>query len=258
LQETSRAVYVRFNHDEANDPNAKQVRRVCHDTLDSVSVPGFPSAIRVFALTHSRRNVFNDAPWLILVSLGLMLSIRHLLSVGSLAFSLCCCSVFADQQTAFVRQAAEQSSAALVKGDYGRVCDFSYRKVLEMIGGRDKGIETLRRRAEAMKSDGVTLLGADISEPKEIIATRGKRFAIVPMQVMFKSPKGIVRSKGFLIAISGDHGRTWTFVDGTNMTKENLAQLLPELPSDVPLPSREVQALVPNRALLPPEALVPH
>ena len=41
-----------------------------HDTLDFVSVPGFPSAIRVFALTHSRRIVFNHAPWLISFSLG--------------------------------------------------------------------------------------------------------------------------------------------------------------------------------------------
>jgi len=31
---------------------------VCHDTLDFVSVPSFPSAIRVFALTHSSRIVF--------------------------------------------------------------------------------------------------------------------------------------------------------------------------------------------------------
>jgi hypothetical protein len=34
-----------------------QVERVCHDTLDFIQVPGFPSAIRLFALTHSRRIV---------------------------------------------------------------------------------------------------------------------------------------------------------------------------------------------------------
>jgi hypothetical protein len=28
-----------------------------HDTLDFIQVPGYPSAIHVFALTHSRRNV---------------------------------------------------------------------------------------------------------------------------------------------------------------------------------------------------------
>ena len=44
-------------------------QRVCHDTLDFVSVPGFPSAIRVFALTHSRRIVIQRLPWLISFSL---------------------------------------------------------------------------------------------------------------------------------------------------------------------------------------------
>jgi hypothetical protein len=53
-----------------NGPAAMQVQRVCHDTLDFVSVPGFPSATRVFALAHSRRIVFNDCAWLISVSLG--------------------------------------------------------------------------------------------------------------------------------------------------------------------------------------------
>ena len=52
-----------------NGRTSKYVQRVCRDTLDFIQVPGFPSAIRVFALTHSRRIVFNDAPWLISFSL---------------------------------------------------------------------------------------------------------------------------------------------------------------------------------------------
>jgi hypothetical protein len=55
-------------------PIPKQLQRVCHDILDFIQVPGFPSAIRVFALTHSRRIVFNDAPWLISFSLDVMRS----------------------------------------------------------------------------------------------------------------------------------------------------------------------------------------
>ncbi len=38
-------------------PISKCVQRICDDTLDFIQVPGFPSAIRVFALTHSRRIV---------------------------------------------------------------------------------------------------------------------------------------------------------------------------------------------------------
>jgi hypothetical protein len=40
-------------------------------TLDVISVPGFPSATRVFALAHSRRIAFQRYPWLISFSLGL-------------------------------------------------------------------------------------------------------------------------------------------------------------------------------------------
>jgi hypothetical protein len=36
---------------------AGSIQRACHNALDFIEVPGFPSAIRVFALTHSRRNV---------------------------------------------------------------------------------------------------------------------------------------------------------------------------------------------------------
>ena len=53
-----------------NGPLSKGVQDVCRDTLDFVSVPGFPSAIRVFALTHSRRIVVQRLPWLIYFSLG--------------------------------------------------------------------------------------------------------------------------------------------------------------------------------------------
>ena len=36
---------------------AGSIQRACHDTLDFIQVPGFRSAIHLFALTHSRRNV---------------------------------------------------------------------------------------------------------------------------------------------------------------------------------------------------------
>jgi hypothetical protein len=49
-------------------PISKQLQRVCHDTLDFVSVPGFPSAILVFGLTHSRRIVVQRLPWLMMFS----------------------------------------------------------------------------------------------------------------------------------------------------------------------------------------------
>ena len=47
-----------------NGPIPKYAQSVCDDTLDFIQVPGYPSAIRVFTLTHSRRNVVQREPWL--------------------------------------------------------------------------------------------------------------------------------------------------------------------------------------------------
>ena len=52
--------------------------------------------------------------------------------------------VNADSQTERIRKAAQEKSAALAAGNYGRVVDSTYPKLVEMIGGRDKMIETLR------------------------------------------------------------------------------------------------------------------
>jgi hypothetical protein len=49
-------------------PISKQVQFVCQDTLDFIQGPGYPSAILVFALMHSRRNVVQRLPWLMMVS----------------------------------------------------------------------------------------------------------------------------------------------------------------------------------------------
>jgi hypothetical protein len=48
----------RLTKDEANRAIAMQRQPSCCSTLDFIQVPGFPSAMRVFALTHSRRIAF--------------------------------------------------------------------------------------------------------------------------------------------------------------------------------------------------------
>jgi hypothetical protein len=107
-------------------------------------------------------------------------------------------------------------------------------------------IELLRRGTEDMKSHGSAILGAEVAEPKEVIASGERRFAIVPMTVRVKVPEGTLRSKGFLLAISIDEGKTWTFIDGAGLTKEKLAQLFPDIPSQLTLPSKEPPVLEPK------------
>ena len=150
-----------------------------------------------------------------------------------------------DARTEQIRALAEENSVALISANYARLVDLTYPKVVELIGGRDKMIEALRRSSEDMKARGSKILGAELSEPKEVVTAGDKQFAIVPMTVRVQVPTGALRSKSFLIAVSEDRGKTWTFVDSAGLVsepgkeREKLAQILPDFPSQLRLPPRE-------------------
>src|SRR5205823_13888599 len=113
-------------------------------------------------------------------------------------------------------------------------------------------IETLRRGSEDMQARGSAILGDEVGEPKEVVTARHNHLVIVPITVQVRVSNGTVRWKGFLIAVSEDRGKTWTFVDGAGLVgepgkeKEKLAQILPDFPSQLSLPAHEQPVLEPK------------
>jgi hypothetical protein len=173
-------------------------------------------------------------------------------SLAVIAFAVCAQLASADPQTERIRKLAAENSAALTSGNYARLVDLTYPKVVGIIGGRDKMIETLRRGNEDMKAHGGAILGAEVSEPKEVVTAGDKQFAIVPMTVRVRVLEGTFRSKSFLIAISEDRGKTWTFIDGAGIIqepgkeREKLAQVVPDFPTQLSLPAGEPPVLEPK------------
>src|SRR5215471_6772634 len=159
---------------------------------------------------------------------------KYRTSIALIAVAICAQFANADPQTERIRKLAAENSAALISGNYARLVELTYPTVVEMIGGRDKMIETLRRGSEDMKAHGSTILRAEVSEPKEVVTAGDKQFAIVPMTVHVQVSDGTVHRKGFLIAVSEDRGKTWTFIDGAGLVrepgkeKEKLSQILPD------------------------------
>jgi hypothetical protein len=99
--------------------------------------------------------------------------------VSLVAITVCAQLASADPQTQRIRTIAAENSAALTSGNYARLVDLTYPKLVEMIGGRDKMIEVLRSGTEDMKAHGSAILGAEVAEPPEIVTAGDKQFAIV-------------------------------------------------------------------------------
>jgi hypothetical protein len=145
-------------------------------------------------------------------------------------------------QTQRIRELAEENSAALAAGNYGRVADLTYAKVVEIAGGREKVIDALRHGSVGLKAHGGAILPSEVNEPNEIVTVADKEFAIVPYTMRIKATNRTLYAKCFLIAVSSNGGHTWTFIDG-GPTKQELTQLLPDFPPKLSLPTCEEPVL---------------
>jgi hypothetical protein len=158
----------------------------------------------------------------------------------TLAASLCLLQVSGpDKQLLAIKQQADEVGKAVLAEDYFKVVDLTLPKVVELLGGRSKMVETMRAGTKEMKSQGITFHAIKVDPPKEVVKAGPDLIAVVPEVVTMKVPGGKVHQKSYLLAVSADQGRTWKFLDGAGVAGDNLKQVLPNLPKEVKLPKKE-------------------
>jgi hypothetical protein len=136
------------------------------------------------------------------------------------------------------KQKVEELNAALIKEDYAKVTDLTHPKVVELMGGREKMIAVMESGTKDMKAKGYSFRSVKVDEPGEPIAAGDERYVVVPFLLEMKAPGGRLLQKSFVIGVSGDAGKSWTFVNG-DQQGEKLKKVLPNLPEDLKLPKPE-------------------
>jgi hypothetical protein len=149
-----------------------------------------------------------------------------------------------DKPEQVARARADDAAQAMVKGDFGRLVDLTYPRVVELMGGRDKTIAALEAAVKKMKDGGFAFRSAKVGEASKPVAGGDELYTVVPLTLEMKVPGGTSTLNSFLLGVSRDKGKTWTFVDGSKigddarMTK----RLLPNLPAELKLPKKEKPA----------------
>jgi hypothetical protein len=62
---------------------------------------------------------------------------------------------------------------------------------------------------------------------------------VVPFVLEMTASGGKIHQKSFVIGVSGDKGKTWTFVDAGDKDRKALKQILTDLPEKHKLPEKE-------------------
>jgi hypothetical protein len=138
------------------------------------------------------------------------------------------------------KRQADEVAQATIKGDFKKLAELTYPKVIEMIGGRERMIEKMEEWQKDMKAKGYAFRSAKVEDALPLVAGGLEVFTVVPFTLEMKAPTGKATMKSFLLGISADKGKTWTFVDGSGISNREMAKkLLPNLPATLQLPKKE-------------------
>ncbi len=126
---------------------------------------------------------------------------------------------------------------AVAKGDYKTLADLTHAKGIEAAGGREKMIELVSAAMEDMKAKGVVLGKSKVDMPKELIKENDQIYCVLPTTLGMSIMGKTITVSAFLLGISEDQGKSWTFLDG-NGGEESLRKMLPDLPKSMRFPAR--------------------
>ena len=125
-----------------------------------------------------------------------------------------------------LKQQAQELSDAVVNGDYPRAVDLTYPKLVRLMGGRAQFIAYYEKSMKELQSDRFRLYEIIVGEPRDILKIGPEYYAIVPSKMKMKVAEGTLVGDAFMIGISADGGKNWTFVDSPSATDKTKSAIL--------------------------------
>jgi hypothetical protein len=159
------------------------------------------------------------------------------------AYFLCACLLVAcllddRPDTQAVLKLAAEMAEATKAGQYGKVLDRTYPGIIKMMGGRDQALKVTQDAMDRIKAQGISIETFTTGKPGPYETEGEHTFIVVPTELVLKLPTGRMKLKSYLLGISPDGGKTWTFADGNGLQNESVRdKVLPKLPANLKLPA---------------------
>ncbi|HET6542910.1 MAG TPA: hypothetical protein VFG46_20630 [Chryseolinea sp.] len=145
---------------------------------------------------------------------------------------------FAQVDSDVIKKQAELTAKALLNDDYETLIKFTYPKVIELVGGRDKMISLIKKGKIEMGQQGISFDKVIIGKPSKTVIAGDEIHCLVPQTVYMKVPKGKLKSETQLLAVSRANGSNWFFIDAVSLNKDNIKRVLPNYNFDLVLPTK--------------------
>ncbi|HEX3150200.1 MAG TPA: hypothetical protein VHR66_19135 [Gemmataceae bacterium] len=162
--------------------------------------------------------------------------------IGILSLWLITLPVWAEDKvdTAKVEEQARLVGKAFLDSDWAKMADLTYPKVVEMNGGREKMIETVEKGMKRLKDQGYSFKKYTVATAQIPVVDGKTIYVVVPTSLEIEGPTAKAITDSYLLAVSTDSGKTWTFADGAGIADPEKRKLVfPSLPAGLKLPDRK-------------------
>jgi len=108
---------------------------------------------------------------------------------------------------------ADEMGWCLLHKDYDALMTYMIPGVVQMMGGKASMKATLRKEYLNLEEKGYHLVAVNFDEPGELIDSAGLLQCIIPEQQTMKAKHGDIIVPATVLAVSGDGGSIWRFVE---------------------------------------------
>lgn len=141
---------------------------------------------------------------------------------------------------------AEECGKAFIANDIPRLIDFTYPKIIALLGGRAKAIAGIKSQVAQMKAEGFEMEAYEVAAPTQVLKTGQNILALLPITLKIKVPDGKLAGKDSMLGISTDEGANWTFLSGAQLNAANVNILFPTAGDALKFPPKEPPTFYPN------------
>lgn len=141
------------------------------------------------------------------------------------------------QDTTALKKLATRFANATFNSDHKLVIDLTYPKLVELSGGRDSMQKLIVERIESLQKQGVMKFEGSVGSPGPFIKAGNQIHCLLPETLFLKMFTGRYVTQSYLLAISNDKGKSWTFMDVGKMPAEVLHKLLPNYNDELVIPT---------------------
>jgi hypothetical protein len=147
------------------------------------------------------------------------------------------------QNPVVVKQQATLMAQSMTKGDYKSIVNYTYPKAVQMAGGKEKMTGMISTAMQQMKAAGISFESVSVGTPGKFYKAGKEIHCLLPETIVMASPKGRMAMHSNLLAVSGDGGKSWSFLDMNNSTADKVKQLIPNFNPDLKIPPATTEPL---------------